>query len=203
MLTTHVRQIAIVGVMLFALACAPTASANITFKPVGHPFGADGWSQQFSLVSTTPFENLGIVLVPTADDDGTSGFAAGAWELSGANGSAPGYVQSFAAGDIVTGASGGSTNQLLWQTRFTGTRTGQAFALTLFVYDDILGGSSAQTASVKWDGSWWSVNTSPGVTWEQYQDSVRGAATIVPAPSALLLGIIGLALVGGAWRLRR
>jgi len=196
MLTRLHHRAAVVAAFVAASALVSPAKANITFKPVGHPFGTNGWSQQFSLVSTAPFENLGLALLPSEGDDGTSGFAAPASELYGGSGGALGSVQSF--------ASGGSVEQLLWQSHFTGAPAGQEFILTLFTYDEAMSGSSVQTVSVKWDGSWWSANTSPGITWEQYQDTVSNAGpSIVPTPSAVLLGIFGLMLVGGARRLGR
>jgi hypothetical protein len=84
------------------------------------------------------------------------------------------------------------TSDLVWSQHFEGDREGQHFLLTLFAWDNHL--QSIQTAAALWDGTQWTFGARPGVTWEQFNS--LGGVTGVPAPSAALLAMLGLGLVG-------
>jgi len=194
---------------LLAVVIAASARADISFKPVGGSLATDrSWSQQFFLNSATAYQNLGIVMIPSTATGELAGAAEDAWKLDTPEGSYSTYSAGFDLHALSAEADRATNSQRRRSDYFAiAAEAGQDFNLTVFTYDNALSAASVQTTSATWADSRWTFNTSAGVTWEQYERMLTermlkpDEPPVVPAPSALLLGVVGLALVRGGRRL--
>lgn len=167
-----------------------------TFEAISDPEDASSWYQAFHFGSAQAFTNIGIVLMPTLGDDGTSGFEAPGWDFTTIDGNPYSYSE-VGTISILTVATGDLTNDLYWRSHFLGDKEGQSFILTLFASDD---SGNYQAAAALWDGSSWDFLAPPAITWEEFVELGGIAGVTMPLPGAALLGLLGLGLVGGIRR---
>lgn len=172
------------------------AEPAFTFEAVRPPEDASSWYQAFHFGSAQAFTNIGIVLMPTLGDDGTSGFEAPGWDFTTIDGNPYNYSE-VGTITILTAATGDLTNDLYWRSHFLGDKEGQSFILTLFASDD---SGNFQAAAALWDGSSWDFLAPPAITWEEFVELGGIAGVTMPLPGAALLGLLGLGLVGGIRR---
>ncbi len=203
MITTSIRNAVVTASV--GLAAVTSARADFNFRPVGLAFDQGDWVQGFLLTSAEEFQNIGLVLTRQEGDDRSSGFAR--WDFETPPGqNKHGFVTTMLTSDLGT-AEGEDAHQLTWDMHFTGDRETQRFVLTLFAYDDGATASAVQSTTLSWNGSGWTTRGLTGVTWEEFQAALGGEPPpppppppVVPAPPALALGVLGLALVGALTR---
>ena len=192
--------------VLTVAACgagAGPAAADLTFEALGNPVDADSWYQPFRVSSDESFQHIGLVVMPF---DPTSGFDADAWDFDAMDGNVNGFAEAEISrngfGIEWTVASGNATQDLLWRSHFEGSREQQSFFLTLFAFNDTL---DSDVATAQWNGrsgSWDFGPHASGITWDQFKN-MGGVASIVPAPPAAFLALVGLGLVGAITRRSR
>lgn len=190
----------VAGCLLLALGLlSAPAAADLTFNAVVDPQDANSWYQSFHLSTTRAFTNVGLVLTPTVFDHGGASFKNPEWDFSTLGN--PAHFAEAASGRLWTVASGDSTDDLLWRSHFSGDRRRQSFVLSLFAWDRSF---AWQTAAAYWNGSRWRFGVTPSVTWEQFEAlgavSSGGTPVHAPAPSAVLMGVLGLFGVYGLKR---
>lgn len=188
------RRLMVFGIAALYAHAAP-AEADLIFETVGNPIDGGSWHQGFHLSTPREFDHVGMVLGRLPGDDGTSGFETPAWDFEAIDGN-PHEFHEDRSWQWLTIAAGEDTNELYWQTHFAGEKEGQDLALALFAWDDAF--RSIQAAAARWDGDTWSFRAPGHVTWEEFVQ--MGGIAAVPLPSAVLLGALGLALVGGVYR---
>ncbi len=179
------------AVVVCGAILAPSVRADLVFEAAGAPQDAESWYQGFHLNTSRMFQNVGLALIRLPGDDRSSGFKPPAWDIHSSGSSRGSFTGSWVS-RFVTRASGPMTNDLVWSQHFDGDREGQRFVLTLFAWDNRF--QSIQTAAARWNGTRWTFGVRPGMTWEEF-NSLGGVAG-VPAPSAVLLAMLGFGLVG-------
>jgi hypothetical protein len=177
---------------------ATSATADLTFEAITPPLEANSWLQGFQLQSDRAFSYVGLLLRPLKGDVG-SGFKDDAWYFDEANESEfeqravfnmPGIL-SWTSAAVAPGEP--STTDLIWQSHFMGEETDQDFTLTLFAFNS---GYDWQGATARWDGAEWSFGFHTRDTEWQAFTAAGGVASVIPAPSAMALGLLGLGIVG-------
>ncbi len=180
----------------FSSARSDLIGGDFVFEAVAQPVDANSWYQGLHLGTASAFSNVGLVLLPGIGDDGTSGFEGPAWDFSSIDGNPLGFTE-VATTSSFTWATGAATNDLFWRTHFLGDKEGQQFSLTVFVWDDLF---NFQVAGAAWDGVAWNFSAAPTLTFEEFVEIGGIAGITAPAPSAAVLGMLGMALIGGIKR---
>lgn len=203
------RRRGMVMAVALGLSGATSVRADLSFKPMGQPHDiGSSWFQRFYLDSTMSYDQLGMVITPMVEGGGVWGGVGAAVGLQ----SGPGTFATHGAGPGAASnasdasAAGGRLDAMRQQRSVSfaiAVRTPQDFHLTLFTYDDAMSPYSVRTMSAVWGDSRWTFDSPPVITWEQYEEMIRPEQLppAAPAPSASLLGMMGLALVA-KWRRR-
>jgi len=191
------RTLAGFSLVLFLIA-AP-AQGDLTLEALRDPIEGSSWLQNFHLIGPDSFKGLGIILTSNEElspsiDRFYEGFEARpALDFSEAWATEGWREDLFLLGPEFghnARAAGVPTNELLWRSHFRDDPDTRAFTMTLFAYDLISDLFPTGSTAAFWSGTEWRFDTTPGVTWEEYQ------MMTTPAPNAALLAAMGLGLVG-------
>lgn len=201
----HFQTVLAVGIIGWLAAASPV-KADLSIQAIDAPSMGGSWFQDFHVGADTSFTQLGISL---AKPDASAYFGL-------VNSPRPAMAFRFGTADwaqiyfgpfpISTGSmaiaqstNGSGVSDLLWRAHFADPMT-QAFTMTVFAFDDITTTILFDSATASWDGTEWTYNAAPGMSWEEFQGAV---ATSIPLPASALLGVLGLGLVAGITRRRR
>ncbi len=200
----RMRLLVVLGIIM-CCGLAASAKADLTFEATSDPIDANSWLQGFELQSDRAFNYVGLLLIPLKGDKG-SGFKEDAWSFDDpdnplaypnasefqqrAVANIPGLL-SWTSAAAVPGE--GPVTDLTWWSHFMGDKTYQDFALTLFAFNS---GYDWQGATARWGGTDWTFGFhTRDIEWQAFTDA-GGVASVIPAPSAVVLGLLGLGIVG-------
>jgi hypothetical protein len=187
---------------VFAVAVATVAgtlkaemATFIAIEALGDPIPGGSWFQDLHITSNAAFTGLGVGLTDSNGDLYFGLVNSPEPAMDFANGSAGWaqtvFVPSVSPVGLLAESAGPATTELVWRTHFADP-TSEPFTMAVFATVD--NGILFDSATATWDGSSWSYNSAPGMSWQQFQQ-IAGEGH-VPAPSAALLGMMGLGLVG-------
>ena len=191
--------------LVMCCGLATSAIADLSFEAITNPIEANSWLQGFELQSDRAFSYVGLLLGPLKGDVG-SGFKENAWFFDDPSNpfddpndsefqqravfNLPGLV-SWTSAAAAPGES--PVTDLTWWSHFTGDEADQDFTLTLFAFNS---GYDWQGATARWDGTDWTFGFhTRDIEWQTFRDA-GGVASVIPAPSAVALGLLGLGIVG-------
>lgn len=201
----HLRTALTVG-LIGTLAGTGSATANLDIRAIDLPMMGGSWYQDFRVSADSSFTQLGVSLAKP-DTSAYFGLVNSPYAAMDFTFGTPGWAQTFfgpfptdtGSMAIAEATNGSGVYDLLWRAHFADPLA-QAFTMTVFAFDDITTTTLFDSATASWDGSDWSYDAVPGMSWEEFQGAV---ATSIPVPASALLGVLGLGLVAGIVRLWR
>ena len=166
------RMIAVLSVTALML----TVPALADLVPIGEPIEGDSWSQRFNESGVGLFDLVAVKMSSSGDSFESRthySFNKAGWSLL--------YENSLPFPTLAS-ASGPAVTTLDWTIKFVGTKSNPLTFDFVAFYGDTL----RESARADWSGSSWTFTTG---TWTPSRAEI-------PAPGAVLLGLIGLGIVG-------
>lgn len=163
--------------IFFTVICLfASAPALADLAPIGDPVEGGSWAQGFNETGVGNFDLVAVKMISGGDtfESLTHRSLATGWSVV--------YENDSTSPTLAT-ATGGPLTSMTWNIWFTGTKSNPL----VFDFVAFYGETLLESARATWNGSGWSITTS---LWNPTR------AELIPIPTAVILGVLGLCAAG-------